>query len=112
MIVYGIFNLFVHPLFHHREHKNLHDKIEGIFLNYVNRETGIKWHNSVDFTQLLSDEPLDIAMFIAQFEPVESGSTSRRGMSPELKDMLVKVFHIAFKRVYDPVSEGREPFRR
>ncbi len=101
--------LFIHPLFHHKEHENLHNKIEDIFLKYVNRETGIKWHNSVDLTQLLSDEPLDIAMFIAQSKTVETGSPAEEVISPELKDMLGKVFYPSFKRVYDPVSEGKEP---
>jgi hypothetical protein len=66
--------LFIHPAFHWNKIVNgeqiyvrLHEKVEDTFLKFINKETPIRWKNSVDFKKLLPNVPIDYVEFIEHY---------------------------------------------
>ena len=59
--------VFVHPVFHDQKFLTAHDEIDKQFSDFVAQQTGSRWHNAIDFEQLLR-EPIDNESLLAQAE--------------------------------------------
>ncbi|HJZ23816.1 MAG TPA: hypothetical protein VJ201_05125, partial [Candidatus Babeliales bacterium] len=56
--------LFIHPVFHSKEYKFLHGKIEESFIEFVREHTPVGWKNSISVENLLSFDPIDVSEFV------------------------------------------------
>jgi hypothetical protein len=59
--------LFVHPVFHDERFLAAHQEIDKQLSDFIAQQTGSRWHNAIDFEQLLR-EPIDNQSLLAQAE--------------------------------------------
>lgn len=108
--------LFLHPMYHKKGdlERDAHRYVEQEFLAFMNNTTKIGWRNSVDFSQLLPEESIDVQCFIQ--DEIADEQVDR------LKDKIIYILAIASKRYFAEQTSQKEadafaarcyePFRR
>jgi HD superfamily phosphohydrolase len=60
--------LFIHPFYHQKKYKELHNKISKAFIKSLYEETNILWENSIgNYGNLLPEEAIDIDTFVKEY---------------------------------------------